>query len=173
MSDDIHIRALSERPEHAPLLAEWFRAEWPDYFRNWSKERIVAEYLTAPPGGDGLPLVIVAECDGKPCGTVMLRTEWRDSHRHLSPWVGGLYVLPAFRGRSVARRLISALAQLAAQRGFASVYAGTTTLGRFLKTLGWEYQEIVGADRASVAVFRWRPSHDRSLRHQHRHPDAR
>ncbi len=172
MTDDIRIHLLSECPEHAPLLAEWFSTEWRDFFRNWSKQRIVDEYLTAARGGDGLPLVIVAESDGKPCGTVMLRTEWRDSHRHLSPWVGGLYVLPAYRGRSVARQLISALARLAAQRGFASVYAGTTTLGRFLKTLGWEYQEIVGADRASVAVFCWRPSHDRSLRDQHRHPGA-
>lgn len=173
MTDDLRIRVLSECPAHASVLAEWFSTEWRDYFRNWSKQRIVEEYLTPAPGGDGLPLVIVAESAGKPCGTVMLRAEWRDSHRHLKPWVGGLYVLPTHRGRSVARRLIAALAELAHQRGFAAVYAGTTTMGRFLRSLGWEYQEIVGADRTSVAVFRWRPSHDGTVRGQHRHPDAR
>ena len=46
MTENIRIRSLAERPELAPVLAEWFRKEWPDTFRTWPVERVVAEYFT-------------------------------------------------------------------------------------------------------------------------------
>ena len=50
-----------------------------------------------------------------------------------------------------------ALAAEAGQRGFTEVYAGTKNLGRFLRTLGWTFQEMIGFDKESIGLFRWRP----------------
>ena len=61
MTENIRIRSLAERPELAPVLAEWFRKEWPDTFRTWPVERVVAEYFTPASDDEGLPLVLVAE----------------------------------------------------------------------------------------------------------------
>lgn len=157
MSTLIRIRSLTDCPEHAATLADWFRSEWGDHFRNWSAQKIVTEFFTPSAERSGLPIVLVAESGGKPCGTVMLRAQWRESHRHLGPWMGGLFVLPQYRGRAIARLLLETLAREATRRGFTAVYAGTKNLGRFLRSLGWEYQEMVGADREAIALFRWRP----------------
>ena len=157
MSANVTIHSLVERPEHAPLLAEWFRAEWGEHFRNWPTPRIVREFFTPSPDVRGLPVVLIAERDGRPCGTVTLRAQWRPSHEHLGPWVGGLFVLPEARGRAIARLLIAELGVQATRLGFTEVYAGTKNLGRFLRSLGWEYREMIGADKESIALFRWRP----------------
>jgi len=157
MSDELRIRSLVECPEHAPLLAEWFRGEWDQHFRNWNSQRIIAEFFTPARASSGLPVVLVAEMDGKPIGTVMLRAQWRESHAHLGPWLGGLFVLPEYRLRAIARKLIEALAAEAGKRGFTEVYAGTKNLGRFLRTLGWQFQEMIGTDKESIGLFRWRP----------------
>ncbi len=153
----VRIRSLDECPECAPVLAEWFRAEWPEHFRTWPQERVVAEYFTPAHDKKGLPVVLVADIAGDPIATVMLRAHWRDSHRHLGPWMGGLYVQPKFRGRAIARLLMESLHQEATRRGHTAIYGGTKNLGRFLKSLGWEFQEIVGLDKESLALFRWRP----------------
>ena len=157
MSEELRIRSLVECPEHAPLLAEWFRGEWDQHFRNWNSQRIIAEFFTPARASSGLPVVLVAEVSGKPIGTVMLRAQWRESHAHLGPWLGGLFVLPEYRGRAIARKLIEALAAEAGKRGFTEVYAGTKNLGRFLRTLGWQFQEMIGSDKESIGLFRWRP----------------
>ena len=66
-------------------------------------------------------------------------------------------MLPEYRGRDIARRLIEALAAEAGKRGYTEVYAGTKNLGRFLRTLGWTFQEMIGYDKESIGLFRWRP----------------
>lgn len=157
MPFSIRIRSLLECPQYAPVLAEWFRSEWPEHFRTWPQERIVTEYFTPATDDKGLPVVLVAEVVGDPIGTVMLRPHWRDSHKGLGPWMGGLYVQPKFRGRATARLLMEALHGEATRRGFTAIYGGTRNLGRFLKSLGWEFQEMIGVEKESLALFRWRP----------------
>ncbi|HZF26202.1 MAG TPA: GNAT family N-acetyltransferase [Steroidobacteraceae bacterium] len=157
MSGELRIRSLVECPEHAPLLAEWFRGEWDQHFRNWNAQRIIGEFFTPARASAGLPVVLIADIDGKPCGTVMLRAQWRESHAHLGPWLGGLFVLPEYRSRAIARKLIETLAAEAGKRGYTEVYAGTKNLGRFLRTLGWQFQEMIGSDKESIGLFRWRP----------------
>ncbi len=53
--------------------------------------------------------------------------------------------------------LIETLADEAGKRGYTEVYAGTKNLGRFLRTLGWTFQEMIGSDKESIGLFRWRP----------------
>jgi GNAT superfamily N-acetyltransferase len=157
MSEELRIRSLVDCPEHAALLAEWFRGEWDQHFRNWNSLKIITEFFTPSRTSAGLPVVLVADIDGKPCGTVMLRAQWRESHAHLGPWLGGLFVVPEYRGRDIARRLIETLAAEAGKRGYTEVYAGTKNLGRFLRTLGWTFQEMIGSDKESIGLFRWKP----------------
>jgi GNAT superfamily N-acetyltransferase len=158
MSPPVFIRSLEDCPVHAPTLADWYRREWGDHFRHWSSQKIITEFFTPAADRKGLPIVLVAESAGKPCGTITLRAQWRDSHRHLGPWVGGLFVVPQQRGRAIARLLLASLGEEATRRGYTAVYAGTKNLGRFLRSLGWEYQEMVGVDKESIALFRWRPA---------------
>jgi len=158
MNVDIRIRSLVDRPEQGAQLAEWFRAEWGGHFQHWTTQKIVEEYFTPSTSVTGLPVILVAETAGRPIGSVMLRSHWRDSRRELGPWLGGLYVQPEYRGQAVARRLMEALAVEAKRRGYTSIYSGTKNLGRFLRSLGWEFQEMIGTERESLALFRWRSS---------------
>jgi GNAT superfamily N-acetyltransferase len=55
---------------------------------------------------DRIPMTIIALDDGEPIGTAALTDHDMETHRELSPWLGGVYVVPAARGRGVARALV-------------------------------------------------------------------
>jgi GNAT superfamily N-acetyltransferase len=64
----------------------------------------------------------VAIVDGEAVGTVTLKSDdWRP-REDLSPWLGGLFVLPDHRGRGIAGRLVAALVDEARHRGIEILY---------------------------------------------------
>ena len=59
---------------------------------------------------DNDAVALVAVVGGQAVGTVTLKSDdWRP-REDLSPWLGGLFVLPEHRGRGIAGRLVVALA---------------------------------------------------------------
>ena len=60
-----------------------------------------------------------------------------ETHPELSPWVGGVYVIPAARGRGVASALIGHVMSRAEEFGIRDLYLYTNGAeGLYLK-LGW------------------------------------
>jgi GNAT superfamily N-acetyltransferase len=89
-------------PDAIPELAQSFAASWGTFDNN--------------------AVALVAVVDGQAVGTVTLKSDdWRP-REDLSPWLGGLFVLPEHRGRGIAGRLVAALAAEARQRGSETLY---------------------------------------------------
>lgn len=151
------IRPLQENPAAVPVLAAWFKAEWPDFFAALRVEEIAdtrfRPALTAGP----LPVVLIAEEGGELCGTVALRAESSGKRKDLGPWASGVYVPPAFRGRGLGRALLEAAVAEAGRLGFEEVYGATDRIRDLLLELGWE---LVGTDEyaggEAVELFRHR-----------------
>jgi len=73
-------------------------------------------------GLHGEAVALVAIVDGEAVGTVTLKSDdWRP-REDLSPWLGGLFVLPDHRGRGIAGRLVAALVDEARHRGIEILY---------------------------------------------------
>jgi hypothetical protein len=68
----IEISLLADHPEAVPILAGWFRAQWPEYYAGRTPEDIAGDfYEEAQPSG--LPVRLVAFAEGELAGTITLR----------------------------------------------------------------------------------------------------
>lgn len=70
----------------------------------------VHHLLTHP----GMGFYVMAECDGRIAGSLMVTTEWSDWRNGNFWWVQSVYVRPEFRRRGVYRQLYAYLQERAA-----------------------------------------------------------
>lgn len=56
---------------------------------------------------------LVATCDGRPAGALMITSEWSDWRNGLFWWIQSVYVTPEQRGRGVYRALYASVLELA------------------------------------------------------------
>ena len=138
-------------PEAGRLLAQAFKDAWPDFFADRSAEEI-EEVMFAE--GSELPAILVASVDGRVAGTVALRARSVETHEHLSPWVTGLWVQSDLRGLGLGRKLLLAITEEAASRGFREIYAVTNTARWLFDKMGWEAVEEIVYHGEEVTLYR-------------------
>jgi N-acetylglutamate synthase-like GNAT family acetyltransferase len=148
------IRPLREVPGAARLLAQAFKESWPAFFATRAAEEIAREMFAEGERLPALPAIIVAEVDGRMAGTVALRERSVETHAHLSPWVTGLWVAPDLRKLGLGRRLLLAIAEEAAARGFREIHAVTNTARWLFDKLGWEAIEEIEYHGEEVTLYR-------------------
>jgi predicted N-acetyltransferase YhbS len=94
---------------------------------------------------DAIPLCLIALSGDEPVGVVNLVDNDDDHHREWHPWLAGLVVEPAWRGRGVGTELVQALLRHARRLGCSRVYLGTDGPG-FYARLGAVVHQPVRAD---------------------------
>ena len=134
MVSQLTIGLLADYPQAIPLLETWFEREWAPY------------YGPDGPGNAGNDL------------HASLKTESVTTYPHLSPWLAALLVLPTFRRRGVAERLIAAVEEKARALGFGHIYVGTGegsgTPESALYKRGWQFIEKTPYLVADVVLSR-------------------
>lgn len=132
---DIQITTLAEHPE----WVEWVAHE---HFREWGAlhpATTLAGWLADRRGTlkDTFPITLLAVHGSKPIATAGLVECDMDSHPELSPWLAGVYVTPAWRGRGVGAIIVDAATRQAAEWGVRRLYLHTETAQPFYERLGW------------------------------------
>jgi GNAT superfamily N-acetyltransferase len=144
MTNALHVELLVDNPEALPILKEWFEREWEPYYGSDGSGDANKD-LRDSCNRDELPIAMVAILGGEICGTAALKVESVSTHKHLTPWLAALLVLPEFRRRGVAERLIAAVEEKAKQLGFRHIYVGTSegsgTPESALRKRGWKFIE--------------------------------
>ena len=74
---------------------------------------------------------------GQAIGTASLRASDLPGREELSPWLGGVYVAPAFRGRGIASALCRTVEERAAALGHDRLYLFTLDQQALYQRLGW------------------------------------
>ena len=100
MQHSIEYKLLADCMEHLPKLAE---LHYQELARHWDPNitlKQVEERFKRHANRDSLPLTIVALVDDKPIGMASLRIT-DGILPALSPWLGGLVVDPAYRGKQI------------------------------------------------------------------------
>lgn len=115
MTDRIRLALLADVPQAAPLAALWLYREWG--YRYPGRTAVMAiDLFRERANTDRMPMAWIA-LDGEiPVATASLMAVERPGDE-LGPWVGGVFVIPSYRGQGLAVRLMHALEAAAPRLG--------------------------------------------------------
>lgn len=133
----MHYDYLAHCPKFVDEVAKYWQIEWSKDKSNMGfvkqKASILKKFSTSHP-----PFILVAHQDGKFVGTAALFVNDLESRQDLTPWLGGVFVVPDFRGKGVATSLIEKVLTHAKNIGFKKVYLHTEHTAGLYKKLGWK-----------------------------------
>ena len=84
-----------------------------------------------------LGVTLVAKTGGEPIGTCLLVESEIEPNHDVSPWLAGLFVVPAHRRKGAGAALVQAIEDQARLRGFSRLYLYSTAASGFYARLGW------------------------------------
>ncbi|SFO16831.1 Predicted N-acetyltransferase YhbS [Mesorhizobium sp. NFR06] len=102
---------------------------------------------------DGFEAAFVAREQGQPVGSCLLVRNEIDSPHHLTPWLAGLIVAEAYRGRGVGTALVRAVETYAASVGVGTLHLYTWQARGFYEALGWAAVEAFQQDGAPMLLM--------------------
>ena len=131
------ILPLVDRPDLATVVAQWHFDEWGHLYPGGTVDGWL-DHIRKRMNTDRIPMTVIALDDrGQPIGTAALVEHDMDTHRELSPWLGGVYVVPTARGRGVARAVVSHVIKCAGDLGIQDLYLYTNRAEGLYRRLGW------------------------------------
>jgi GNAT superfamily N-acetyltransferase len=149
----IKITFLADHTDAVPVLARWFRAQWPGYFAGRPLTEIEQDFH-AEANRNSLPTRLVAFVDNELAGTLVLRERAFGGLMAYSPGLGGLYVAEPYRRRGVGAELIRAGMDLSRAQGYETVYAATSVAHGLFQRLGWALIDTVLEGQEQVGIYR-------------------
>lgn len=135
---DIHF--LADHREFIPAIADWFFSEWACFYPGRSLKDFEA-MVEERANRDRLPLALVALDGKKLLGVGCLKVSDMATRPELTPWLAGMYVDRALRGRGIGAALVGAVEEKAAGLGIKTLYLHTPKSERFYANLGWVVKE--------------------------------
>jgi GNAT superfamily N-acetyltransferase len=117
-------------------VAQWHFGEWGHHYPGGTVDGWL-DHIRTRMNADRIPMTVIALDDGEPIGTAALTDHDMETHRELSPWLGGVYVVPAARGRGVARALVGDVIDRAAAFGVSVLYLYTNGAEGLYQKLDW------------------------------------
>ncbi len=149
---DITIVRLIPDSHHVDTVASWTFAEW-GHLHPGSTAESYREAFRRECGESGVPSVFVAMQGHRPVGTAALLAEDMDSRCELSPWLASVFVLPEWRGRGIAARLVRRVEEEAADSGFERFYLFTPDQQGLYRRLGWQDHEELSYRGENVTIM--------------------
>lgn len=144
---------LADHLDVIPTLAQWFRAQWPDYYAGQTLADIEDDFREDAQR-DRIPVRLIAFVDGELTGTIVLRDQVIETRPEFHPGLGGLFVPMSYRKRGIATELVHAGMNVAREQGYEVVYATTAVAGGVLTRLGWVAVEAVVHDDEQLTLYR-------------------
>jgi len=149
----ITIDFLADHLDTIPILAKWFRDQWPDYYADWSQTEMENDFLEDA-SRDRLPIRLVAVASNQLVGTIVLRENNPAIPPEFQPELGGLFVLASHRGHGIGTELVQVGMKLAHDQGYETVFATTVAAAGILESLGWEFVKTVIHQDGQLAMYR-------------------
>lgn len=146
----IRIESVSDLPELAAQVAEWRVRAFFDHPGGYTVAEMTALILK-PPGGPNRTFVLF---DGdRPVGTAGLMRRDLASRPDLTPWLGGLYVEPAFRGRGHATSLVRQVENFTRLLAVPTLWLYTLSADGLYLRLGWQPAGVEQEDGRDVMLM--------------------
>jgi GNAT superfamily N-acetyltransferase len=144
---EVQIRAMLPNSPELQLCAEWrYDAFLQSYGYSLLDSCNQLSKLASRP--DEYEVALVAVLSGRVVGTCLLVLAEFDALHDVSPWLASLYVLPEYRKRGVAQRLVAAIENHARSNGVTRLHLYTGSAEEFYLKCGWTSYERGVADGA-------------------------
>lgn len=150
----IKIAFLADHLEVLSILAQWFRAQWPDYFAGKSMDAVKSDFR-AEANLQNMPVRLLAFVGEDLAGTIVLRKCALNSLPEYTPGLGGFFVTENYRRRGVGSELIKAGIKVTREHGYESLFAGTSTAHTLFESLGWEPIRQTMEGQEIVVIYRY------------------
>jgi GNAT superfamily N-acetyltransferase len=138
---DMDISYLADYPEFIGVLAPWIYEHWQPLLTDETLEYRVAK-LQGHMNRESLPIAWVAHSGGTVFGTAALRIHDLSGREDLTPWLGGVFVGPEFRGRGIGTRLCNVVEGKAKSLfGNDPLYLFTLDKQIWYEKMGWTITE--------------------------------
>ena len=151
----VEITFLADRLDTIPMLAQWFLAQWPDYYAGETLTDLELGFREES-HHHRLPTRLVAFADGELAGTIVLRDRAIQSLPEPHPGLGGLFVPSKHRTRGIGTELVRVGMDVAREQGYEVVYATTAVAGGILERLGWAAVREVSYNDEQLTLYRCR-----------------
>ena len=115
MADPIRLALLAEVPQAGPVAALWLFREWGHRYPGRTPGMAIAQFGQRA-NVDRMPMAWIALHGGIPVATASLMEVERPGDE-VGPWVGGVFVIPSYRGQGLAVRLMRTLEAAAPRLG--------------------------------------------------------
>ena len=145
------IVAVSDRPDLAPVVARWRVDAFFTHPGGYTVEEMTALIL-APPVGPEEAFILFD--GGRPVGTAGLVHSDLDTRPDLTPWLAGLFVESAFRGRGHATALIRQVETFALAASVPVLWLYTSTAVPLYQRLGWHRVGLEQENGQAVVLMR-------------------
>ena len=145
------IATVSDQPELAPTVARW-RVE--AFFQGpggYTVEEMTALIL-APPAGPEETFVLFD--NGQPVGTAGVVRSDLDARPDLTPWLAGVFVQPASRGRGYATALVRRAEAFASAASVPVLWLYTLKAEPLYARLGWQRVGLEQENGHDVVLMR-------------------
>ena len=136
----MRIEYLADHPELILELARLHQEQW-GYLRPDKSPEQRTMQLREACGRGGVPTVVVALEDGALCGSAMLIASDMDARSELTPWLAGVYVVEACRGRGYGSALVRRVESEASAAGVPLLHLYSPDAAGFYSRLGWTVEE--------------------------------
>jgi predicted N-acetyltransferase YhbS len=149
---DVMIKLLPSE-EAADIVARWQYTEWRAGYEGMTFATLRKE-ISDGIRANTIPLVLVAEIDGKILGTASIVKNDLPTRVDLNPWLASIYVKEGERGRGIASRLITAALTHAKEIGVERIFLFTHDLSDMYAKFGFEeydYATFMG-ERVTIMI---------------------
>jgi GNAT superfamily N-acetyltransferase len=151
----MHFAMLADHEHAVPLIARWYYEEWGCLYEAATPDRTVRDvrrYLNR----EVMPFIVLAVDGDTIAGAAQLKhREMAETFPDYEHWLGGVYVAPEYRGRSIGSALADEVARRAPSCGVRTLYLQTERLdGGLYRKLGWEPVTRVKVRGPEVLVMR-------------------
>ncbi len=141
-SVDCTIDYLGLQQRFLPVLVECMYAHWRELLEKMGKSRgEFAESMQARCRMGSLPTAMVAFQGHEVLGTAALKPADLDIRPHLTPWLGGVFVLERHRAQGIGSRLVTAMVLESQRLGLSELYLWTPASESLYARHGWAVLE--------------------------------
>ena len=139
MADSTILKIVPLAPDspHLITIATWQHEAWGHLNPSLDFEGRCDE-VRGECGTGGVPRVFVAMNGDQPVGTASLIESDMTIRSELAPWLASVFVLPEWRGRGIASRLVQRVEEEAREAGIATFYLYTPDQQALYRRLGWQ-----------------------------------
>ena len=132
----MRIESIADHFDLIEILGRWHWDEWgrtdpSGSLQSWT------ENLRRFTNRRRVPTMYVALDGAQLLGSVALNEHDMRMHQDLTPWLSGLYVTPAARGKGVGSALVGHLVAEARSMGIVRLYLYTSSARGLYEKLGW------------------------------------